>query len=90
MNSLQSTPREESTHSSKNPEKFFHTLLNTHTPKPKKYMRGDNKPFMTKTFSKPIMLRTRSRNKFVKNPTDQNKLIYNKPRNYWVSLLRKE
>ena len=31
---------------------------------------------MTKTFSKAIMQRTRFRNKFLKNPTDQNKLIY--------------
>ena len=45
---------------------------------------------MTKTFSKAIMQRTRFRNKFLKNPTDQNKLIYNKQRNLCVSLLRKE
>ena len=45
---------------------------------------------MTKTYSKAIMPRTRFRNKFLKNPNDQNKLLYNKQRNYCVSLLRKE
>ena len=46
--------------------------------------------FMTKVYSKAIMQRTRFRNKFLKNPNDQNKLLYNKQRNYCVSLLRKE
>ena len=93
MNSLLYTLNEERIDYSKNPDNFFeicHTVLNTHAPKKKKYIRGNNKPFMTKTFSKAIMQRTRFRNKFLKNPTDQNKLIYNKQRNFCVSLLRKE
>ena len=45
---------------------------------------------MIKTFSKAIMKRTHFRNKFLKNATDQNKLINNKQRNFCVSLLRKE
>ena len=45
---------------------------------------------MTKAYSKAIMQRTRFRNKFLKNPNDQNKLLYNKQRNYCVSLLRKK
>ena len=45
---------------------------------------------MTKTFSKAIMRRTRFRNKFLKNTTDQNKLLYNKQRYFCVSVLRKE
>ena len=36
------------------------------------------------------MQRTHFRNKFLKNATDQNKLINNKQRNFCVSLLRKE
>ena len=56
----------------------------------KKYIRENNKPFMTKAYSKAIMQRTRFRNKFLKNPTDLNKVLYNKQRNYCVSLLRKE
>ena len=57
---------------------------------PKRKIRGNNKPFMAKAFPKAIMQRARLRNKFLKNPTDQNKLIYNKQRNFCVSLLRKE
>ena len=45
---------------------------------------------MTKAYSKAIMQKTRFRNKFLKNPNDQNKLLYNKQRNYCVSLLRKK
>ena len=45
---------------------------------------------MTKVYSKAIMRRTRFRKKFLKNPTDLNKVLYNKQRNYCVSLLRKE
>ena len=93
MDSLQHTLGQESFDWSKNPDKFFEicqTIFNTHAPKKKKYIRGNNKPFMTKTYSKAIMQRTRFRNKFLKNPNDQNKLLYNKQRNYWVSLLRKE
>ena len=40
---------------------------------------------MTKTF-----LRTRFRNRFLKNPTDENRLVFTRQRNFCVSLLRKE
>ena len=55
----------------------------------KKYIRGNNKPFMTKELSKSIMERTRLRNKFLKNPITEHKLAYTKQRNFRVSLLRK-
>ena len=68
MDSLLYTPSEDRIDYSKNPDKFFeicNTVLNTHTPKKKKYICGNNKPFMTKTFSKAIMQRTHFRNKKV-------------------------
>ena len=40
--------------------------------------------------SKAIMQRTRLRNKFLKNPTNQNRLTYTKQRNFCLLLLRKE
>ena len=70
MNSLFHTLNEERINYSKNPEKFFkicYTVLNNHAPKKKQYIRGNNKPFMTKTFLKAIMQKTRFRNKFLKN-----------------------
>ena len=93
MDSLQHTLGQESFDWSKNPGKFYeicHTIFISHAPKKKKYIRGNNKPFMTKAYSKVIMRRTRFRNKFLKNPNDQNKLLYNKQRNYCVSFLKKE
>ena len=68
----------------KNPDLFFNGL-NHHAPRKKKCIRGNNKPFMTKTF-----LRTRFRNRFLKNPTDENRLVFTRQRNFCVSLLRKE
>ena len=41
------------------------------------------------SISKEIMKRTRFRNQFLKNRTDENKSRYTKQRNYCVSLLRK-
>ena len=51
MNSLLYTLNEERIDYSENPDNFFeicHTVVNTHAPKKKKYIRGNNKPFMTK------------------------------------------
>ena len=42
----------------------------------KKDVRGNNEPFMTKTLSTSIMERTRFRNRFLKNTTDENRLVF--------------
>ena len=65
-------------------------ILNRHAPLKKKYVRGNNKPFMNKTLSQAIMQRTKLRNKFLKDPTKHNKISYTKQRNWCVLLLRKE
>ena len=44
---------------------------------------------MNKTLSKPIMLTTNLRSKFLKNRINENKINYVKQRNHCVSLLRK-
>ena len=54
-----------------------------------KHLRGNNKPFVTKAFSKSIMERMRLRNAFLKNPTVANKLAYTEQIIFCVSLLRK-
>ena len=64
------------------------TVLDKQLPK-KKYVRGNQSPFMNKTLSKAIMLRTLLRNKFLKNRSNENKTNYVKQRNHCVSLLRK-
>ena len=64
--------------------------LEKHAPMKKKYVRGNNAPFMNKTLSKEFMHRAHLKNKFNKNPTGENKKLYTKQRNYCVSLLKKE
>ena len=63
--------------------------LDQYAPCKQKYIRGNHLPFMNKTISKEIMKRTRFRNQFLKNRTDENKSRYTKQSNYYVSLLRK-
>ena len=52
-------------------------------------MRGNHPPFMNKVLLKAIMVRTKLRNTFLKNRSEENKKNYNMQRNYYVSLLRK-
>ena len=63
--------------------------LNNHTPSKKKYIRGNHLLYMNKEPSKEIMHRTRPRDNFLRNRSDENKRKYSKQRNYCVSLLRK-
>ena len=65
------------------------TVLDRQHLKKNIYIRGYHSPFMNKTLSKAIMLRTKVRNKFVTNRTDESKTNYVKQRNLCVSLLRK-
>ena len=67
----------------------FKSCLDKQLPKKKKYVRGNQSPFMNKTLSKAIMLRTNLRNKFLKNRSNENKTNYVKQRNHCVSFLRK-
>ena len=60
-------------------------VFNNHGPRKKKFIRRNNKSFMTNTYSRATTRRTRFRNKFLKNPTEEKKLIYNKQENFCVS-----
>ena len=51
-------------------------VLNKHVPRKKKYVRGNNKPFMNKAVSKAVMLRTKISNKLLKCPTTANRISY--------------
>ena len=53
------------------------------------YVRGNQMPFKTKQLSKEIMKRSRLRKNFLINRTEENKILYNRQRNYCTSLLRK-
>ena len=69
---------------------IFIRVLDMHAPIKTKKVRGNNAPFMTKALSKEIMHRSKLKNNFNKKPTDENKRLYNKQRNFCVALLKKE
>ena len=65
-------------------DKFFNMCRSK-----QKYARWNHMPFMNKTLSKEIMKRTKLRNKFLTERTDESKNRYTSQRNYCVSLLKK-
>ena len=69
---------------------IFMNVLHIHAPLKKKTIRGNHAPFMNKSLSKAFMERSRLKNKFNKHPTDLNRQLYNKKRNFCVSLVKKE
>ena len=92
MDSLRLNLNSQAVDYTKIPQLFFELRRNElehHAPRKKKYLLGNNKPFMTKALSTSIMERTRLRNTFLKNPIVANKLAYANQRNFRVSRLRK-
>ena len=69
--------------------KFYLKVLDKHAPRKQKYIRANNSNFITKAFRKEIMHRSRLRNKFLRERTNESKIAYNKQRNICASLLRK-
>ena len=53
-------------------------------------VRGNNAPFMNKILSKAFMHRSKLKNNYNKNPTEENKILYKRQRNFSVNLLRRE
>ena len=65
--------------------KFLEICVNTldiFAPCKKKYLRGNNMPFMNKNVVNDHRKRTRLRNKFLTNRTETNRVCYNKQRNF--------
>ena len=71
-------------------ETVFIELLNLQAPMKEKYIRANNSPFMNKSLHKAVMTRSRLCNKFLKNPSNANKINYTKYRNYCTGLFKKE
>ena len=67
---------------------IFTTTLSKHAPVKEKLVRANNAPFMNKTLAKSVMIRSRLRNKFNKNPTVENETAYKIQRNLCVKLFR--
>ena len=58
--------------------------LDKMAPIKQKHIRGNQSPFMNKDIHKAIMTRTTLINRFLKEPTQMNRLAYKKQRNYCV------
>ena len=54
-----------------------------------KIQRGNHAPFISKEMRKAIYVRSRLRNKFCKNPSEENERKYKRKRNLCVCLRRK-
>ena len=60
----------------------FSNIVENHAPLKKKFLRGNQVPFMTKEFRKAIYNRIKLRNKtFCKIPSEENEKSYKKQRN---------
>ena len=69
-------------------EKFL-DVVNRHEPLKNKTLSGNQAPFIIKELRKGIYTRSKLRNKYNRNPTEENKTTYKKQRNKRVSLRRK-
>ena len=63
--------------------------MNKYAQLKKKFIRGNQAPFMTRNLRKEIYPRSRFRNKFCKSRTKENEKLYKKQRNKYVALRRK-
>ena len=67
----------------------FINVVDKHTTLKKKFISGNQAPFMTRNLRKEIYTRNRFRNKFCKNPTIEDEKPFKKRRNKCVALGRK-
>ena len=65
------------------------SILDKHALIKRKYIRANNSPFMTKELIAPITQRSKLRQKFLKERTNDCKHLYNRQRNLCINLLRK-
>ena len=68
---------------------IFIEILNKHAPIKKKYLRANQGEFMSKELNKPIMTRSRLRNKYLKEKSADSKIACDKQRSYCLNLLRR-
>ena len=81
---------------SKDPREVYDTItnnflkmVNEHASLKKKTIKENDAPYMNKEFWKAIYIRTRLKNKSLKNPLEQNEFLFKKERNICVSLRTK-
>ena len=65
-------------------------MLSKYAPMKQKTIRANESPFVNRSIKKKIMNRSKLKNKFLKENSEENRLAYNKQRNLCTSLLWKE
>ena len=65
-------------------------IFEKYVPLKKKYVRGNQAPFINKKINKEIMKRSRLRNRFFKTKNETDRQNYNTQRNFCLSLIRSE
>ena len=68
---------------------IFLSILDKYAPKKQKFIRANNSKFITKNLRKAIMKRSKLRNRYLRERTNEAKSLYNKQRNLCVSILSK-
>ena len=63
-------------------------IFDKHPPKMKRYIRYNHEPIINNEISMAIMTRSRLRNRFLKNRSEENRKLFCKQRNKCVSLLQ--
>ena len=63
-------------------------ILNKHAPLKKRYVRANDCPFVTKALRKEHMKRSRLRNKYLKDKSEESSIAYKRQRNICVTLLK--
>ena len=66
----------------------FLKILDKYVPTKKKYLRANHATFVTKEVRKAIMIRSKLRNKSLKDKNEQSRNDYRKHRNLYVALVR--
>ena len=67
----------------------FLEVIDKHAPLKKKPARGNQAPFMNRDFQKAIYTKTRLKNKYWRDPSRENELVYKKQRNLCLLIRRK-
>ena len=65
-------------------------VLDSHAPQKQRYIRANQKPFITSELNKAIMNRSRLRNRYLKLRTSESKIAYTKQRNYTVNFYERK
>ena len=68
---------------------IYANVLDKPTQQKKRHLRSNHKPFINNEISKAIMTKTRLRNRFLKNKSNQNRDLFCNQRNLYLNLLRK-